>query len=90
MELNTEAPISGFVYVPNQGRDAGGHISSYQLYIDNVKVAEGEFSNIKHNPIAQEIKFTPVKGKKIRLVATSITENGKRAGIGEFSVITAE
>ena len=90
VELNTEAPISGFVYVPNQGRDAGGHISSYQLYIDNVKVAEGEFSNIKHNPIAQEIKFTPVKGKKIRLVATSITENGKRAGIGEFSVITAE
>ena len=90
VELNTEAPISGFVYVPNQGRDAGGHISSYQLYIDNVKVAEGEFSNIKHNPIAQEIKFTPLKGKKIRFVATSITENGKRAGIGEFSVITAE
>ena len=88
LELKEEALISGFTYVPNQNRDAGGHISNYQLYVNNIKVAEGEFSNIKHNPIAQEIRFKPTKGKLIRLVATRITENGKRAGIGEFSVIT--
>ena len=88
LELKEEALISGFTYVPNQNRDAGGHISNYQLYVNNIKVAEGEFSNIKHNPIVQEIRFKPTKGKLIRLVATRITENGKRAGIGEFSVIT--
>nr|MBP7487324.1 discoidin domain-containing protein [Parabacteroides sp.] len=88
LELKEEALISGFTYVPNQNRDASGHISNYQLYVNNIKVAEGEFSNIKHNPIAQEIRFKPTKGKLIRLVATRITENGKRAGIGEFSVIT--
>lgn len=88
LELKKEALISGFTYVPNQNRDASGHISNYQLYVNNIKVAEGEFSNIKHNPIAQEIRFKPTKGKLIRLVATRITENGKRAGIGEFSVIT--
>ena len=88
LELKEEALISGFTYVPNQNRDASGHISNYQLYVNNIKVAEGEFSNIKHNPIAQVIRFKPTKGKLIRLVATRITENGKRAGIGEFSVIT--
>ena len=88
LELKEEALISGFTYVPNQNRDASGHISNYQLYVNNIKVAEGEFSNIKHNPIVQEIRFKPTKGKLIRLVATRITENGKRAGIGEFSVIT--
>ena len=70
-------PISGFRYTPNQGRDASGHISNYQLYINGKKVAEGEFSNIKANPIEQ-----------VRLVATRIVDNKKQAGIGEFSVIT--
>lgn len=84
---NTET-ISGFRYTPNQGRDAGGHISHYQLFIDNKKVAEGEFSNIKHNPIEQIIRFPAVKGKQVRLVATSTVDNAPQAGIGEFSVIT--
>lgn len=83
-----EMPVAGFRYVPNQGRDAGGHISNYQLFVNNKKVAEGEFSNIKHNPIEQEIRFPAVKGDKIRFVATRIVDNQPQAGIGEFSVIT--
>lgn len=90
LDLKDDALISGFIYVPNQSRDAVGHISNYQLFVNNIKVAEGEFSNIKHNPIAQEIRFTPTKGKHIRLVVTRITDNGKQAGIGEFSVITED
>lgn len=88
VQLKNEANLSGFRYVPNQGRDAGGHISHYQLFVNNKKVAEGEFSNIKHNPVEQEIRFPAVKGNQIRFVATQITENQPQAGIGEFSVIT--
>lgn len=84
---NTET-ISGFRYTPNQGRDAGGHISHYQLFINNKKVSEGEFSNIKHNPIEQIIHFPAVKGNQIRFVATSLADNTPQAGIAEFSVIT--
>ena len=80
--------ISGFRYTPNQGRDAGGHISHYQLYVNNKKVAEGEFSNIKHNPVEQEIRFPATRGNTIRFVATSILDNAPQAGIAEFSVIT--
>lgn len=88
VQLKNEANLSGFRYVPNQGRDAGGHISHYQLFVNNKKVAEGEFSNIKHNPVEQEIRFPAVKGNQIRFIATQTTENQPQAGIGEFSVIT--
>lgn len=88
IQLKNEANLSGFRYVPNQGRDAGGHISHYQLFVNNKKVAEGEFSNIKHNPVEQEIRFPAVKGNQIRFIATQTTENQPQAGIGEFSVIT--
>lgn len=88
IQLNKSEPVSGFRYTPNQGRDAGGHISHYQLYIDNKKVSEGEFSNIKHNPVEQVIHFPATTGSQIRLVATGIVDNAAQAGIGEFSVIT--
>lgn len=88
IRLNKEQTISGFRYTPNQGRDAGGHISHYQLYVNNKKVAEGEFSNIKHNPVEQEIRFPATRGNTIRFVATSILDNAPQAGIAEFSVIT--
>ena len=82
--------ISGFVYTPNQGRDSQGHISNYQLSVDGKVVASGEFSNIKHNPIEQEIRFAPVKGRKLVFKATRIVDNVKRVGIAEFSVITED
>lgn len=88
IQLDSDATISGFRYTPNQGRDAGGHIANYQLYIDNRKVSEGEFSNIKANPIEQQIHFPATRGKQIRLIATRIVDNMSQAGIGEFSVIT--
>ena len=37
VQLAKEMPISGFRYTPNQGRDASGHISNYQLYINGKK-----------------------------------------------------
>ena len=90
VELAAPHTISGFVYTPNQGRDSQGHISNYQLSVDGKVVASGEFSNIKHNPIEQEIHFAPVKGKKLVFKATRIVDNVKRVGIAEFSVITED
>ena len=88
--LKLAAPhvVSGFVYVPNQNRDATGHMAQYELWIDGKKVAEGEFSNIKHNPIEQEIRFSPVKGQRITLKCLRTADDMEHIGIGEFSVIT--
>lgn len=82
--------VSGFIYIPNQNRDSSGHISHYELLVDGKKVAAGEFSNIKHNPIEQEISFTPVKGRQITFRCVRTADDVKHIGIGEFSVITAD
>ena len=90
IKLRDPHVIKGFVYTPNQGRDANGHISDYQLLVDGKVVASGEFSNIKHNPIEQEIRFEPVRGQNLVFKATRIVDNAKRVGIAEFSVITED
>lgn len=90
IQLDQPYTISGFIYTPNQGRDARGHISNYQLLVDGKVVASGEFSNIKHNPIEQEIHFAPVKGQTIVLKATRIVDGLKHVGIAEFSLITED
>lgn len=88
LELVHPARIAGFRYTPSQRRDATGHISNYRLLIDGKPVASGEFSNIKANPIEQEIRFPAVTGKRVSLIATRILDDKEQAGIAEFSLIT--
>ena len=88
IRLNEPQTISGFLYTPDQNRWASGIISSYRFYVDGRQVASGEFSNIKANPIEQEIRFAPVKGKELKLVSVRNVDDVKQTGIAEFSVIT--
>lgn len=82
-----ERPISRVVYTPNQHRDAGGHIQRYALYVDDQLVAQGEFANIKHNPIPVAIELSPaVRGTRIRLVPTSIVDDKPCVSIGSLAV----
>ena len=90
IRLASPQTISGMVYTPNQGRDATGHISHYELLIDGKKVAGGEFSNIKHNPIEQVVRFAPVKGQTLTFKCLRTAADVKHIGIAEFSVITED
>ncbi len=86
--LKEKKRIAGFRYLPNQRRNADGHISSYQVFVDGKAVAQGEFSNIRNNPVMQEVRFTqPVEGRTLRLEAKSIVLNPP-VRIGDFSLIT--
>jgi alpha-L-fucosidase len=80
--------ISGFRYTPSQRRDANDYVTSYQLFVDGRKIAEGEFSNIVNNPVMQEVRFTPVKGRSVCFVAVRLADKAVAGGIGELSVIT--
>ncbi|MDR1116244.1 MAG: alpha-L-fucosidase [Tannerella sp.] len=86
--LTEAAIVSGFRYTPSQRRDANDYITSYRLFIDGRKIAEGEFSNIVNNPVMQEIRFAPVKGRDVRFTAVRLADRAVAGGIGEFSVIT--
>lgn len=88
LSLDKEYTLSGFRYVPDQRRYPLGHISRYQLFIDGRLVASGEFSNIKANPIEQEIRFAPVRGQHIRFVCSRAVDDAPEVAVGEVSVIT--
>ncbi len=88
LTFEEEQTISGFRYTPSQNRDASGHIVDYELYIDGKLIKSGAFGNIKNNPIEQVVRFDGVKGKDVRFIPKSCTDNTKRCGVAEFSVIT--
>ncbi len=70
-----------------------GIITDYEFYVsnDNKKwklVSEGEFSNIKNNPLWQTKKFETEKARYIKLRALKNTENNDNLGYAEMDVIT--
>ncbi|MEO8404905.1 MAG: discoidin domain-containing protein, partial [Chitinophagaceae bacterium] len=92
IDLGNEENLSGFRYLPDQNR-VNGIITNYQFYVshDNEqwKLAdEGEFSNIKNNPLWQIKKFEPVKARYIKLRALKNTQDNNEVGYAELDVVT--
>jgi alpha-L-fucosidase len=93
IDLGKEETVNGFRYLPDQGLWNPGIITHYQFYIsvDNVEwklVDEGEFSNIKNNPLWQSKNFSAVKARYIKLRALRNTDNNNEIGYAEVDVIT--
>lgn len=90
IKLDKEYELTGFTYTPDQSRWGGGVISFYELWANGKKVAEGEFSNIKANPIEQIVELKePVKTDNLRFVAKKLVDGtGSNAVIAEFGIVT--
>jgi alpha-L-fucosidase len=93
IDLGNKYNVSGFKYLPDQNKWSSGIISNYQLYVseDNINwklVDEGEFSNIKNNPVWQIKFFSPVNVRYIKLRALKNTWGDEVAGYAEVDVIT--
>lgn len=94
IDLGGKYNVSGFKYLPDQSKWSSGIITTYEFYVsdDNVnwKIADqGEFSNIKNNPLLQIKKFAPVSARYIKLRALKNTwGNNEIAGYAEVNVIT--
>ena len=90
IDLGGEYDLVGFSYLPNQSRWGGGVITHYEIWANGKRVAQGEFSNIKANPIEQTIMFdAPVSSSQLKFVAKALAQgSGERASIAEFGVIT--
>ncbi|MBF4516076.1 alpha-L-fucosidase [Flavobacterium sp. ANB] len=92
IDMGAILKINGFTYVPQQVGNNLNLISKYEFYtsLDNVKwtiQSEGEFSNIKNNPIEQLKTFTETKARYLRFVAKSAEGKGQSVSIGEINVI---
>lgn len=82
--------VLGLNYLPPS--NSQGAIDKYNIYVkgkagDWQKVAGGEFSNIKANPVVQTVHFsTPVNARYIKLEALH-TVDGKPAAIADLNVL---
>ena len=93
IDMGKPETLTGFKYIPHQGFWSAGIITRYEFYVssDNEnwkKVSEGEFSNIKNNPLLQIKTFEPVKARYIKLRALENTHGNASAGYTEIDVIT--
>lgn len=93
IDLGKEESLTGFRYLPDQNIWNPAIIAKYQFFVskDNIewKLAdEGEFSNIKNNPIRQTKKFAIEKARYIKLRALKNTEGNDNVGYAEVDVIT--
>jgi alpha-L-fucosidase len=92
IDLGKMETLTGFKYLPAQGRTSG-LISKYEFYIsdDNNQwklVSEGEFSNIQNSPLWQVKSFPATKARFIRLRALANTQNNDAVGYSEIDVAT--
>ncbi|TDW47881.1 alpha-L-fucosidase [Flavobacterium sp. 270] len=92
IDMGTLLKIKGFTYIPQQVGSNLNLISNYEFYTssDNVnwtKQSEGEFSNIKHNPIEQVKLFVGVQARYLRFVATAAVSKGQSVSIAEINVV---
>ncbi|MCH4553867.1 alpha-L-fucosidase [Aestuariibaculum lutulentum] len=91
IDMKETIRIKGFSYFPKQlGHDLN-LISQYEFYTstDNklwVKQSEGEFSNIKNNPVEQVKTFNSVKARYIKFVAKSGIDDKHIFSIAELDV----
>jgi alpha-L-fucosidase len=95
IDLGKEESLSGFRYLPDPGLWGPGIITTYQFYVsaDNKEwklVDEGEFPNIKNNPLIQIKSFAAVKARYIKLRALKNTEGNDNTGYAEVDVITSQ
>ncbi|OJU48562.1 MAG: alpha-L-fucosidase [Bacteroidales bacterium 45-6] len=93
VDLGKSYPVCGFKYLPDQNKWSSGIITTYKFYVsdDNTNwklVDQGEFSNIKNNPLMQIKTFAPVLARYIKLRALKNTFGDDVAGYAEVDVIT--
>ena len=92
IDMGELVSIKGFTYTPQQVGNNLNLISNYELYtsVDNFywdKQSEGEFSNIKHNPIEQIKSFSAVKARFLKFVATGAVGKAQTVSIAEIGVV---
>lgn len=93
IDLGEVLNVSGFRYLPDPYIWGPGIITRYSFDVSQdgrswTTVSEGEFSNIKNNPVEQTKVFQPHQARYVRLNAFANTEGSTNMGYAEFNLIT--
>lgn len=91
IDLGEEQTVTTLCYLPDQATPARGLATHYRLTAvaadgTRTQVAQGEFSNIRNNPVLQTLRFAAVKAQKLILEATATADGGDTLGVAEITV----
>lgn len=93
IDLGNKYQVCGFKYLPDQNKWSSGIITHYRFYVSddnkNWKLAnDGEFANIKSNPVWQIKTFAPLTARYAKLKALKTTHGDDVYGYAEIDLIT--
>lgn len=86
LQLDKPYTITGITYMPDQSRWGGGVITRYKIKAGGKQIAQGEFSNIKANPIEQVVMFDmPIVTEELVVEGQSEAQSNN-SGISAISI----
>jgi alpha-L-fucosidase len=93
VDLGAPYDLCGFKYLPDRNRWSSGTITNYRFYASAdgqtwILADQGEFANIRNNPVWQIREFAPRKARYIKLQALTNSAGDDVAGYSEIDVIT--
>lgn len=91
VNMQKPAMVSGISYLPRQDGKTQGMTSRYRIEVSmdgtNWKnVAEGEFGNLRANPVEQFVTFEPQKARYVRFFSTAALD-GVGSSVAELKII---
>lgn len=94
VDMGQRKILKGFTYTPRQDRTLHGMVDQYEFYVSTDartwnKVAEGEFGNLRANPVQQSVSFAPTPARYFKFVATGAIEL-HHAVVAEVGVTAVE
>lgn len=93
VDLGENYHLIGFTYLPQQNRWPVGVIADYEFQVSQdgsnwEKVSEGEFSNIRNNPLEQRVEFEGKTSRYIKFIGKRSADGSGIMGFAEIGVIT--
>ncbi len=91
VDMGEEKTLKGFTYLPRQDHSLHGMVDQYTFLVSLdgkawTTAAEGEFGNLRANPIEQTVSFAPVKARYFKFVARHAVEMN-HAVVAEIGVV---
>lgn len=92
VDMKKPHTLNGFAYVPRQDGKTHGMTSRYrvELSMDGKtwkNVAEGEFGNLRANPVEQQISFPAQKARYVRFFSTAAVD-GSGSSVAELKLLS--
>jgi alpha-L-fucosidase len=92
VDMGETVNVKGFTYLPRQDGCTHGMVDKYEFYLSNdgmtwEKASEGEFANIRANPILQAVTLAkPAKARYFKFVGTHAVEKNHVA-VAELGIL---